>query len=52
MSLYQKETNKWWILDWRANEVIKRIPNEKMILAKPVVRHGEKPSIMQREAVV
>ena len=30
-----------------ANEVIKLIPDEKVILAKPVVRHGEKPSVIQ-----
>ena len=30
-----------------ANEVIKRIPDENVILAKPVVRHGERPSVMQ-----
>lgn len=34
-----------------ANEVIKRIPDEKMILAKPVVRHGEKPSVIQYDSV-
>lgn len=32
-----------------ANEVIKLIPNEDLILAKPVVRHGEKPSIIKFE---
>ena len=30
-----------------ANEVIKLIPNEDLILAKPVVRHGEKPSMIK-----
>jgi DNA helicase-2/ATP-dependent DNA helicase PcrA len=30
-----------------ANEVIKKIPNEELILAKPVVRHGEKPIMIQ-----
>jgi len=30
-----------------ANEVIKLIPNDDLILAKPVVRHGEKPSMIQ-----
>ncbi len=30
-----------------ANEVIKLIPNEELILAKPVVRHGESPSIIK-----
>jgi len=32
-----------------ANEVIKLIPNEDLILAKPVVRHGEKPSMTKFE---
>lgn len=30
-----------------ANEVIKLIPNDDLILAKPVVRHGEKPSMIK-----
>lgn len=30
-----------------ANEVIKLTPNEDLILAKPVVRHGERPSIIK-----
>jgi DNA helicase-2/ATP-dependent DNA helicase PcrA len=30
-----------------ANEVIKKIQREELILAKPVVRHGEKPTIRQ-----
>lgn len=33
-----------------ANEVIKLIPNEDLILAKPVVRHGEKPSMIKFES--
>lgn len=30
-----------------ANEVIKLVPNDDLILAKPVVRHGEKPSMIK-----
>lgn len=33
-----------------ANEVIKKISNEDLILAKPVVRHGEKPSMIKFES--
>ena len=32
-----------------ANEVIKLIPNDELILAKPVVRHGEIPTIVSFE---
>ncbi|MBM7614400.1 RNA polymerase recycling motor HelD [Alkaliphilus hydrothermalis] len=28
-----------------ANEIIKKLDNDKIVLAKPVIRHGEKPSI-------
>jgi DNA helicase-2/ATP-dependent DNA helicase PcrA len=33
-----------------ANEIIKLIPNEDLIMAKPVVRHGEKPSMIEFES--
>ncbi|KXL52154.1 helicase IV [Anaerotignum neopropionicum] len=35
-----------------ANEVIKKISNEELILAKPVVRHGEKPIIQQFDSKI